>query len=81
MNGPKIVWLDPKGEVPQRTAEGDAQSWEVWVDMTGTPWSEHTHFPYALLCGGMGEFEAHTTAQRMYELYGTERKPGVRRVG
>jgi len=72
-----ITWLEPGFKTPQRSVDEDAKRWEVWADMSGTPWEEKNHFPLASLGEHQGT-SAYFLAERMYEIYGTKVRIGIK---
>lgn len=80
MNISDIVWVDPTGPLPKRSVEGDAQSWSVWVDMTGdAAWAAHSgNFPAAVLTTGLSKTAAYGMAWRLH-VVGLDRPVGVHR--
>jgi hypothetical protein len=71
-----IIWLEPGFNTPQRTADEDAKRWDIWADMTGTPWERRNHFPFALVATMQGT-EAHFLVERLYELNGDKVRYGL----
>lgn len=76
-----ITWVKKDEEIPQRTWEGDKQSWSVWADMTGNEeWVErNAGIPLAIITTGLGKTSAYGLAHRLYALYGETLRLGVHR--
>jgi hypothetical protein len=71
-----ITWLEPGFEIPRRSQEEDAKRWDVWADMTGTPWAEKSRFPFAVIATMEGT-TAHFMIQRLYEIHGDTIRYGI----
>lgn len=77
-----ITWVALGDKGPERTHEGDQESWSVWVDNSAdSVWvAKNAGYPLALITMGLGDFEAWQLVSRLYEMFGTDKRIGLIRV-